>query len=59
MLNELKSKKNKLLIQKILKDITNEINEEMKTIEADEDLFGTLWELQNKVNKIKDLLEDV
>ena len=61
MYNELKSKKNKLLIQQILKNITYEINEEMKTIEevSDEDLFDFLWELQNKVNKIEDLLKGV
>lgn len=50
MYNELKSKKNKLLIQKILKEIT---------YETEENLFGTLWEIQNKINKIEDLLKEV
>lgn len=55
----LKIKKNCLLIQDELKKITYEINEEMKELESDCDTFGTLWEIQNKVENIKGYLQEV
>lgn len=54
---QLRLKKNYLLIKQELKNITYEINEEMKLIESSEEVFGTLWEIQNKINKIENLLD--
>lgn len=57
--NQLKLKKNYLLIKQELKNITYEVNEEMKLTDSQEEVFGTLWEIQNKINKIENLLDEM
>lgn len=57
--NRLKLKKKYLLIKQELKNITYEVNEAMKLTDSQEEVFGTLWEIQNKINKIENLLDEM